>query len=81
MKIGIIGSGNVGQTLAKPKPIVAALIEDAEFEPVHLGTLTDSCPLDPFSAIGNKVSTAHEVCERLAQIRQTAYTPIIEGEL
>lgn len=68
MKIGIIGSGNVGQTLAKPKPIVAALIEDAEFEPVHF-------------AIGNKVSTAHEVCERLAQIRQTAYTPIIKGEL
>jgi 8-hydroxy-5-deazaflavin:NADPH oxidoreductase len=57
---------------ALDKPVVAALIEDAGFEPVDLGTLADSRPLDPPSAIWNKVLTADEVRERSAQIQQAA---------
>jgi hypothetical protein len=51
---------------AADKPVVAGLIQDAGFEPVDLGTLTDSRPLDPPSPIWNKVLTADEMRERLA---------------
>lgn len=57
---------------AVDKPVVAILIEDAGFEPVGLGTLADSPPLDPPSTIWNKVLSADEVRERLAQIQQAA---------
>lgn len=66
-KVAVVLAGD-----AADKPIVTALIEDAGFEPVDLGTLADSRPLDPPSAIWNKVLTADEVRERLAQIQQAA---------
>lgn len=57
---------------ADDKPAVAALIKDAGFDPVDLGTLADSRPLDPPSAIWNQVLTAEEVRSRLAQASQLA---------
>lgn len=59
-KIAMVFAGD-----AVDKPVVATLIEDAGFEPVDLGTLADSRPLDPPSAIWNKVLTVDEVRERL----------------
>ncbi|MBE9101646.1 NAD(P)-binding domain-containing protein [filamentous cyanobacterium LEGE 07170] len=47
--------------------IVADLIQDAGFEPVDLGTLADSRPLDPPSAIWNQVLTADELRARVAR--------------
>jgi hypothetical protein len=54
------------------KALVASLIEDAGFEPVDIGTLAESRPLDPPSTIWNKVLTATEVRDRVAQFRAVA---------
>lgn len=66
-KVAVALAGDVGD-----KPVVAALIKDAGFAPVDLGTLTDSRLLDPPSAIWNQVLTADEVRSRLAQASQLA---------
>ena len=55
---------------ADNKPAVATLIKDAGFDPVDLGTLTDSRPIDPPSAIWNQVLTADEMRSQLAQASQ-----------
>lgn len=52
------------------KTLVALLIADAGFEPVDIGTLAESRPIDPPSSIWNKVLTADEVRDRVAQFRQ-----------
>ncbi|MEL6400179.1 MAG: NAD(P)-binding domain-containing protein [Cyanobacteria bacterium J06626_4] len=57
---------------ADDKPAVATLIKDAGFDPVDLGTLAESRPLDPPSAIWNQVLTADEVRSQLAQVSQLA---------
>lgn len=46
--------------------LVASLIEDAGFEAVDIGTLAESRPIDPPSAIWNKVLTANEIRDRVA---------------
>lgn len=48
------------------KEVVAGLIRNAGFEAVDLGTAADSRPLDPPSAIWNKVLTAAEIRARVA---------------
>lgn len=55
------------------RALVASLVEDAGFEPLDIGTLAESRPLDPPSTIWNKVLTASEVRERVAQFRTVAY--------
>ena len=54
---------------AEDKKIVAQLIREAGFEPVDLGSLAESRPLDPPSSIWNEVLTADEVRERVADFR------------
>lgn len=54
------------------KKVVASLIKDAGFEPVDIGTLAESRPIDPPSPIWNKVLTANEVRERVVQFRESA---------
>lgn len=51
---------------AADKPVVVSLIKDAGFEPVDLGALADSRPLDPPSPIWNKVLSANEVRSQLS---------------
>lgn len=63
-KIAVVLAGD-----ASDKPVVAELIQDAGFEPVDLGILADSRPLDPPSSIWNKVLTASEVLNRVAGIQ------------
>ncbi|MEM7771862.1 MAG: NAD(P)-binding domain-containing protein [Cyanobacteria bacterium P01_A01_bin.37] len=58
-QVAIALAGNAGD-----KPAVATLINDAGFDPVDLGTLADSRPLDPPSTIWNQVLTAEEVRSR-----------------
>src|SRR6478752_4063003 len=45
-RIGVIGSGNIGGTIAGDDPqamqIAAALVRDAGFDPVTVGTLADA---------------------------------------
>ena len=57
---------------ADNKPAVASLIKDAGFDPVDLGPLAESRPLDPPSAIWNQALTADEVRSQLAQVSQLA---------
>lgn len=57
---------------ASDKPTVVSLIKDAGFDSVDLGTLADSRPLDPPSAIWNQVLTAEEVRSQLTQASQLA---------
>ena len=52
---------------AEAKVVVKQLIHDAGFQPVDLGGLADSRPLDPPSPIWNKVLTASEIWERLGR--------------
>ncbi|NEQ42512.1 MAG: NAD(P)-binding domain-containing protein [Leptolyngbya sp. SIOISBB] len=66
-QVAIALAGNVSD-----KPAVASLIKDAGFDPVDLGPLAASRPLDPPSPIWNQVLTADEVRSRLAQISQLA---------
>ena len=66
-KVAIALAGNIGD-----KPTVESLIKDAGFEPVDLGRLADSRPLDPPSAIWNKVLNVDEVRARLVQPWQLA---------
>lgn len=54
------------------KTLVASLIADAGFEPVDIGTLAESRLIDPPSSIWNKVLTADEVRDHVAQFRQVA---------
>ncbi len=54
------------------KKVVASLIKDAGFEPVDIGTLAESRPIDPPSPIWNKVLTTNEVRERVVQFRESA---------
>jgi len=60
----------VAMTLAADLPedreLIAGLIDQAGFEPVDLGVLADSRPLDPPSPIWNVVLTAPELRERVA---------------
>lgn len=55
---------------ADDKPAVVKLIKDAGFAPVDLGTLANSRPLDPPSAIWNQVLTTEELRSRLAETPQ-----------
>lgn len=48
------------------------LISDAGFEPVALGGLADSRPLDPPSPIWNKVLTAQEIWQRIGRVAVTS---------
>ncbi|MEM7647665.1 MAG: NAD(P)-binding domain-containing protein [Cyanobacteria bacterium P01_A01_bin.70] len=57
---------------ADDKPAVATLIKDAGFDPVDLGTLAESRPLDPPSAIWNQALTADEVRSQLAPTSKLA---------
>ncbi|MEL6384677.1 MAG: NAD(P)-binding domain-containing protein [Cyanobacteria bacterium J06554_11] len=66
-RVAIALAGNAGDKLA-----VATLIQDAGFDPVDLGTLADSRPLDPPSAIWNQVLTAEEVRSRVSQTLHAA---------
>lgn len=66
-KIAVVLAGD-----ALDKPVVIELIKDAGFEPVDLGTLADSQPLDPPSPIWNKALTASEIRNRLALMQQAA---------
>ena len=66
-QVAIALAGNIDD-----KPAVASLIKDAGFDPVDLGTLAESRPLDPPSPIWNQVLTADEVRSRLAQASQLA---------
>lgn len=54
------------------KRVVESLIHDAGFAAVDLGGLADSRPLDPPSPIWNRVLTASEVRERVAETRSGA---------
>lgn len=51
--------------------LVAGLIVQVGFEPVDLGTLGESRPLDPPSPIWNVVLTANELLARVATFRAT----------
>lgn len=60
------------EAIAQITPHVNGKIAINATNPLRYGTLADSRPLDPPSAIWNKVLTADEVRERLAQIQQAA---------
>ena len=51
--------------LSKDRKVISDLIEDIGFEPVDLGALSQSRPLDPPSSIWNVVLTAPELSERV----------------
>lgn len=56
---------------AEDRATIAALIEETGFEPVDLGTLIESRPLDPPSPVWNVVLTAPELSARVAAFRTT----------
>lgn len=52
--------------------LTASLIKDAGFDPVFIGSLAASGPLDPGSSIWNVVLTKQEVLERVASFRSSS---------
>lgn len=61
---------------ADDRALIAGLVNDVGFEPVELGSLADSRPLDPPSPIWNEVLTPNELRERVQLIRAQTQTGI-----